>query len=161
MLTINRPNLALSLKWSLYLSGLPLNSSASGKAGFLRVILGHLNEKSRFICKSESPFGSVSGTIASMGHFRLADPAVDTFVGMDDEHVLALIEAVHGADFHAVGIFAFDADIGDDEGHGVGLKLHGGAVKRQAAGSLAGVPDAPARRRGGNRDRGRGRTGRS
>ena len=28
--------------------------------------------------------------------FRLTDPAIDTFVRMDDEHVLALVETVHG-----------------------------------------------------------------
>ena len=31
------------------------------------------------------------------GTFRLAHPAIDAFVRMDDEHVLALVEAVHGA----------------------------------------------------------------
>ena len=41
--------------------------------------------------------------------FRLADAAVDAFVRMDDEHVLALVEAVHRADFDAIGVFAFDA----------------------------------------------------
>jgi hypothetical protein len=36
---------------------------------------------------------------------------------MDDQHVLALVKAIHGADFDAVGIFAFDAGFGDDVGH--------------------------------------------
>ena len=36
---------------------------------------------------------------------------------MNDQHIFSLIEAIHGADFHAVGIFAFDADIGNDKGH--------------------------------------------
>jgi hypothetical protein len=36
---------------------------------------------------------------------------------MDDQHVLALVEAVHGADLYAVGIFAFDAGISDDVSH--------------------------------------------
>ena len=36
--------------------------------------------------------------------FRLADPAIDAFIRMDDEHVLALIEAVHGAHGYAVQI---------------------------------------------------------
>src|SRR5690606_22508578 len=53
------------------------------------------------------------------GAFRLADTAVDTFAGVDDEHVLALVEAVHRTDFHAVHIFAADAGIGDDVGHGI------------------------------------------
>jgi hypothetical protein len=36
---------------------------------------------------------------------------------MDDQHVLALVEAVHGADLDAVGIFALDAGFSDDVGH--------------------------------------------
>ena len=49
--------------------------------------------------------------------FGLAHAAVDTFVRMDDEHVLALIEAVDGANFDAVGVFALNAVVGDDIGH--------------------------------------------
>jgi len=37
---------------------------------------------------------------------RLAHPAIDAFVRVDDEHVLALVEAVHGAHFDAVHGFA-------------------------------------------------------
>jgi hypothetical protein len=37
---------------------------------------------------------------------------------MDDEHVLALVETVHGANFHAIRVFAFDAGIQNDVGHG-------------------------------------------
>ena len=48
----------------------------------------------------------------------LADAAVDTFFGMDDEEVLAFIEAVHRTDFDAVHVFASDAGVGDDVGHG-------------------------------------------
>jgi hypothetical protein len=36
---------------------------------------------------------------------------------MDHEHVLALVEAVHGADFDTVGVFALDADFSDDVRH--------------------------------------------
>jgi hypothetical protein len=36
---------------------------------------------------------------------------------MDDEHVLALIEAVNGTDFDAVHELAFDAFVLDDIGH--------------------------------------------
>jgi len=49
--------------------------------------------------------------------FRLADPAVDALVGMNDEHVLALVEAVHRTDFDAIGVFALDANFSDDVGH--------------------------------------------
>jgi hypothetical protein len=37
---------------------------------------------------------------------------------MDDEHVLALVEAVHRADLDAIHILALDAVLGDDVGHG-------------------------------------------
>jgi hypothetical protein len=40
---------------------------------------------------------------------------------MDDEEVLAFIEAVHRADGHAVGVLAVDARLGNDEGHGKNL----------------------------------------
>ncbi|EGE58766.1 hypothetical protein RHECNPAF_280065 [Rhizobium etli CNPAF512] len=36
---------------------------------------------------------------------------------MDDEEILAFIEAVDGADFHAIGVFALDAIVGHDIGH--------------------------------------------
>src|SRR5262249_50204526 len=49
--------------------------------------------------------------------FRLADPAIDAFVGMDDEHVLALVEAVHGTNVHAIHVLALDAAFDDDVGH--------------------------------------------
>jgi hypothetical protein len=49
--------------------------------------------------------------------FGFAHAAVDAFIGMDDEHVLAFIEAVHRAHFHAVHILALDAVLGDDVGH--------------------------------------------
>src|SRR6266700_8292457 len=41
--------------------------------------------------------------------FRLANAAVDALVGMNDEHVGALVEAVHGANLHAIHLLAFDA----------------------------------------------------
>src|SRR6185295_16598793 len=53
------------------------------------------------------------------GAFRLADAAVDAFVGVDDEHILALVEAVHRADLDAVHVLAANASIGDDVGHGL------------------------------------------
>jgi hypothetical protein len=44
---------------------------------------------------------------------------------MDDQHVLALVEAVHRADFNAIGIFAFDAGFSDDVSH---PKLRNGPI---------------------------------
>src|SRR5215470_8300222 len=49
--------------------------------------------------------------------FGLTHAAVDAFVGIDDQHVLALVEAVHGADFDAVHVLALDASLGHDIGH--------------------------------------------
>jgi hypothetical protein len=47
----------------------------------------------------------------------LANPAIYAFVGMDDQHVLALIEAIHGADFHTIHQLTFDATLIDYIGH--------------------------------------------
>ena len=52
------------------------------------------------------------------GAFGLAHAAINTFIGVDDQHVLAFIEAIHGANFHAIHIFALDAVFSDDVGHG-------------------------------------------
>ena len=49
--------------------------------------------------------------------FRLANTAIDAFIGVDDEHVFTLVETVHGADFNAIHVFAFDAVFSDDVGH--------------------------------------------
>jgi hypothetical protein len=48
------------------------------------------------------------------GTFRLANATVDTFIRMDDEHILALVEAVHGAHCNAVHGFAANTPIVDD-----------------------------------------------
>jgi len=49
--------------------------------------------------------------------FGLAHAAVDTFIGIDGEHILAFIKAVDRAHLDAVHIFAADAGVGDDVGH--------------------------------------------
>jgi hypothetical protein len=36
---------------------------------------------------------------------------------MDHKHILALVEAIHGADFDAIHVFALDAVFDDDIGH--------------------------------------------
>jgi hypothetical protein len=36
---------------------------------------------------------------------------------MDDEHVVAFIEAIDRAHLDAIHVLAFDAVVGDDEGH--------------------------------------------
>jgi hypothetical protein len=54
--------------------------------------------------------------------FRLTHATVDALVGIDDEHIFALVETIDGANFHAVGVFASDAVIGDNICHGVAFK---------------------------------------
>src|SRR5690606_3354354 len=49
--------------------------------------------------------------------FRLAHAAVDALVGVDDEHVLALVEAIDRTDLDAVHILALDAIVRDNIGH--------------------------------------------
>lgn len=51
------------------------------------------------------------------GAFWFADTAVDAFIRVNDQHVLAFVEAIHRADLDAVHIFALDAVLGDDIGH--------------------------------------------
>jgi hypothetical protein len=51
------------------------------------------------------------------GAFGFADAAIDAFIRVNDQHILAFIEAIHRADFYAVHIFALDAVLGDDVGH--------------------------------------------
>src|SRR5690606_12938115 len=49
--------------------------------------------------------------------FRLAHAAVDALVGVDDEHVLALVEAIDRTDLDAVHVLALDAVVRDHIGH--------------------------------------------
>ena len=49
--------------------------------------------------------------------FGLADAAVDALVGVNDEHVIAFIEAVDRANLDAVHVFALNAIVRDDVGH--------------------------------------------
>src|SRR5262249_2919112 len=49
------------------------------------------------------------------GTFRFANDAVDAFVSMDHEHILALVEAVHRAKGDAIQCFAANAAFVDDE----------------------------------------------
>src|SRR5690606_19186096 len=49
--------------------------------------------------------------------FGLGDAAVDALVGVEDEHVLAFIDAVDGADLDAIHVLAANAIVRDDVGH--------------------------------------------
>jgi hypothetical protein len=48
---------------------------------------------------------------------RHAGFAVNAFFGMDIEHLIALVEAFHGANHDAIGVFASRARLGDDMCH--------------------------------------------
>jgi hypothetical protein len=48
--------------------------------------------------------------------FRLTNTAINAFIGMDHEHVFALVETIYGTDFHAVHVFALDAVVVHDIG---------------------------------------------
>ena len=52
------------------------------------------------------------------GAFGDADGAVNALVGIDHQEVWTFAEAVHGANIHAIGVFALDAVFGDDVSHG-------------------------------------------
>jgi ABC-type sugar transport system substrate-binding protein len=43
-------------------------------------------------------------------------PTIDAFIGMNDEHVLALVETIDGANLHAIHKLALDARFIDDVG---------------------------------------------
>jgi hypothetical protein len=64
---------------------------------------------SAFIRNHFSSPGSVSGLIASTGHSGHAKPAINALIGMDDEHVLAPIEAVHRTQPDAIHDLATNA----------------------------------------------------
>ena len=49
--------------------------------------------------------------------FGLADAAIDALVGVDDEHVVALVEAIHRTHLDAVQVLALNAVFADDVGH--------------------------------------------
>ena len=50
--------------------------------------------------------------------FRFAVATIDTLVRVDHQHVLALVEAIHGANHDTIHQFALDTALGDDIGHG-------------------------------------------
>ena len=51
------------------------------------------------------------------GALRFTDTAVDALIWMNDEHVVAFIEAIDRTNLDAIGVFALDAVFIDDVGH--------------------------------------------
>jgi hypothetical protein len=97
--------------WNL--SGLPSQSLESGGGGFFIVMFGQTFANSAFSRNHFSSPGSVSGLIASTGHSGTQTPQ-SMHSSMDDEHVLALIEAVHRTYFDAIHDLATNAVLVDD-----------------------------------------------
>ena len=60
------------------------------------------------------------------GAFRLAHTTVDTLIWMNNEHILAFIEAIHGANFDTVCVFARNTGVVDNIGHRIlSIKVYG------------------------------------
>lgn len=56
---------------------------------------------------------------------RYTNAAIDTLVGVNDEHILPGIEAVDGTDLDAIHIFALDTVVGDDMSHHPAFRISG------------------------------------
>ena len=110
---LNHPRREIGEKyWSL--SGFPSHSLESRGGAFLIVIFGQIFAYSAF---SDSHFSRLGVGLDRVDRaFRLADPAIDAFVRVDDEHVFALVEAVHRAHVDAVHGFAANAALIHDVG---------------------------------------------
>jgi hypothetical protein len=68
------------------------------------------------------------------GAFGNARFAIDTLFGMDVEHLVALVEALHGANDNAIGVFASRARLGNDVSHVLDLS------KQFKSGDVIGQP---------------------
>src|SRR5690606_39068576 len=70
--------------------------------------------------------------------FGFADAAVDAFVRVNHQHVLALVETVYGANFDTILILALNAVLGNDVGHpGLHYVLTPRLAQSRAPGRLA------------------------
>jgi len=66
---------------------------------------------------------SVSVRLDSVhGAFRLAHTTINALVRLNDQHVLALVETIYGADLDTVRVLALDANFCDDVSHWWNLK---------------------------------------
>ena len=78
----------------------------------------------RIVCIELKPFLQTGLRVGYDGFSRAlrhAHAAIDAFIRMDDEHIIAFVEAIHRTHFDAIHVFAFDAIIGDDKSHAVRL----------------------------------------
>src|SRR6185312_5598471 len=92
---------------------LPRRAVPLGRVGRRSALVGDVGPDPRVVGVELQP--SVGRSRVAVSHDRvgralgLTDAAVDAFVRMDDEHVLAGVEAVHRTDLDAVHVFAFYA----------------------------------------------------
>jgi hypothetical protein len=77
----------------------------------LTAMFGQIDAYSALSLSQLSRSGSVSAEILARKTSRSMHS-----VGMDHDHVLAFVEAVHRTHFHAIHVLALDAVVGDDEG---------------------------------------------
>src|SRR6516165_9635803 len=97
------------------LSGFPSHSLESTGGAFLTVICGQIFAYFAFSDNLKPRVGiRFYGVHRTFWH---ANTAVNAFVRVDHEHVLALVETIHGAHLHAVHGFAANAALIDDVGH--------------------------------------------
>ncbi len=112
------PSPGASEKYFCNLSVSPSRASASG-SGSLRVTI--TGQAIGILAVELHPLFHVRlgiGADRVGGAFGFAHAAVDALVRVDDQHVLALVEAVDRAYLDAVGVFAGDAVVGHHIGHG-------------------------------------------
>src|SRR5882724_10179503 len=72
--------------------------------------------------------------------FGLAHTAIDALVRVNDEHVLALVEAVDRAHLDAVHVLAADAGFSDNVGHDIAFFSSTGSTGRIAIVAMVGPP---------------------
>ena len=108
----------------------------------MAVMLGQLSEYLRLSSSHFSRPGSLVRLDRFDRTFRLAHSAVDTLVGVDDEHILAFIEAVDGTDLDAICVFALDALFIDDVGHS-SFRIKGNAGPSLSLSPQFGLRSAP------------------
>ena len=82
--------------------------------------------------------GALSGLMASTGHSG-THTAVDTLLGMDDEHILALIEAVDGTNRDTIGGLTLDASLIDNVGHNRTQPVGIPGASAQLTGAFSGI----------------------
>ena len=107
-----------------YLSNLPSSPLCSSASAGAVLLAGDVGPFGRIVGVELEPLLEPALGVGQdrLGRaFGLAHAAIDAFAGIDDEHVLALVEAIDRADLDAVHILAADAGVGDDVGHGCRL----------------------------------------